>query len=426
MSSITQPPTSTSALPTTLPPGTSTRRTFATTIAEADIPCFNSTAYADSGYDTNRLYSFYVRNAIGFDVDVYFRGGAASLASEACIYRGGPPNSTIRDQAVVNVLQVTVGQIYVVRPTGDNATNLAALVYTPDLSLNADRPWTINSDTLGKVIQRQLSATTTTTTSPTNGSNPSDSGSGASSVPYIVAAVVGALGIFAAIAVIAIIFYRRKKKADKAAADAAKKPEDGSIPMYATGSATLRSNAGDAPGSVSGTYGRNQKNGQRYSILWWQQNQPAIQEEAENGPEPGTRLRVIYPHRRDLEDELMLYPGDAVVMIESYGDGWCLVRVVRSRRQHDGASAVGEEGMMPLGCLDTVPDRSLGRGTGGRQGGAAAKYEDDSYWKKGDEALSPTSSKPAPKNSKRVKSLQRPESIALFQAAGRDISQYYK
>ncbi|KAJ3293092.1 hypothetical protein HDU76_007093, partial [Blyttiomyces sp. JEL0837] len=36
---------------------------------------------------------------------------------------------------------------------------------------------------------------------------------------------------------------------------------------------------------------------------------------------PGSRLRIIHPHIAGLEDEVTLYPGDAVILKETYGDG---------------------------------------------------------------------------------------------------------
>ncbi|KAJ3111201.1 hypothetical protein HDU96_005901 [Phlyctochytrium bullatum] len=73
---------------------------------------------------------------------------------------------------------------------------------------------------------------------------------------------------------------------------------------------------------------------------------------------PGSRLRVIHAHRAELEDELTMYPGDAITLLESYGDGWCLGKVVRSRtldtNPNSDASRVGEEGMLPIACLDIM------------------------------------------------------------------------
>ncbi|KAI8846574.1 hypothetical protein BC829DRAFT_264368 [Chytridium lagenaria] len=117
---------------------------------------------------------------------------------------------------------------------------------------------------------------------------------------------------------------------------------------------------------------------------------------------PGSRLRVIHAHKAELEDELTLYPGDAIVLLESYGDGWCLARCVRSRT-HDpenahiptDASNVGEDGMVPIACLDIMQTARM----------SVAVPEDGLRAKRG-------------------RSLMRPESVAIFAAAGRDLSKY--
>ncbi|KAJ3102244.1 hypothetical protein HDU97_000680 [Phlyctochytrium planicorne] len=126
---------------------------------------------------------------------------------------------------------------------------------------------------------------------------------------------------------------------------------------------------------------------------------------APNAMGPGSRLRVIHAHRAELEDELTMYSGDTVVLLESYGDGWCLARVVRSKT-HDpenahiptDASRVGDDGMIPVACLDIMQTARLSTAPGAL-----------------DKKLDRIS---------RGRSLYRPESMALFQAAGRDISAY--
>ncbi|KAJ3209368.1 hypothetical protein HDU67_006228 [Dinochytrium kinnereticum] len=425
------------------------------TVNAAELPCS-----APSSAERPPTYSFFLRNQANIDIDVYYRNG--------CDFTLGVPG--VRNNARINVLMVYEQQVYVVRPAGDNTTNLAALVFSPELNLSQEKPWSISTDTIGKVITASKIAPTTSAavTTATDGGN----NSSPSSVPYIIAAVVGALGILAAIGVVAFIMYRRRQKNQSSASNYSysyNKKGELSVgsptameanPAGTLGSASLRNgtiNYSSPNGAGTGTYGRDNKQ-QRTSLMWWQTpaNDTASRNNSQQGTltkypeppatpvdtfnaEPGSRLRVIHPHRKDLEDELTLHPGDAVVLIESYGDGWCLARCVRSRRQHEGASAVGEEGMIPTGCLDSVPDRSLGRGgnnTIGRSNNngvgnnatspSLSRYEDDSYW-------TSATSKPgqqegqakAPKSSKRVKSLQRPESMALFQAAGRDISQYY-
>ncbi|KAJ3188126.1 hypothetical protein HK101_009164 [Irineochytrium annulatum] len=113
---------------------------------------------------------------------------------------------------------------------------------------------------------------------------------------------------------------------------------------------------------------------------------------APNAMGPGSKLRVIHSHRAELEDELTMFHGDTVILMESYGDGWCLAKVVRSKREHEGGSRVGEDGMLPVACLDIMN--------------------------------SARASVAIPKKGKRVKSLLRPESVMIFEAAGRDIERY--
>ncbi|KAJ3207743.1 hypothetical protein HDU67_007268 [Dinochytrium kinnereticum] len=118
---------------------------------------------------------------------------------------------------------------------------------------------------------------------------------------------------------------------------------------------------------------------------------------------PGARLRVIHAHRAELEDELTVYPADAIILVESYGDGWCLAKCVRSRTRDaenshvpTDASNVGDCGMIPIACLDIMQKARL----------SVAVPEE------------------MPERVRRGRSLLRPESVAIFAAAGRDLSKY--
>ncbi|KAJ3095995.1 hypothetical protein HDU97_006323 [Phlyctochytrium planicorne] len=433
---------------------------MAQSVPESDIPCSPSIPA-----DNLTPYVFFVKNAASFPVDIYYR--------ELCEYKLGLAG--FNTSAKFFVKNVALGQVYLVRPAGDTKTVLAALVYSPELNLTQEKPWTIGSDTIGKIIMAP---------------KPDGGSGGTNTTPFIIGGVVGFVVICAAVGGILFIMYRRKHSFGSSPTYSYNKKGElnvggqssSSMPDAQLGSASLKQNGTlnypnhtNASFNRNGTMGSNAGTKNRNSLMWWQNDQNQMQNQLQNqkngtigrstnnnspyaapasatlpmppqptspvtngndfNPEPGTRLRVIHPHRRDLEDELCLYPGDAVVMLESYGDGWCLARVVRSRRQHqgNGISAVGDEGMIPVGCLDSVADRSLGRGgkgTIGRDNGnnatspSLSRYEDDTYWTGGKDSI-PREYGNAPKSGKRVKSLQRPESMALFQAAGRDISQYY-
>ncbi|KAI8841372.1 hypothetical protein BC829DRAFT_402462 [Chytridium lagenaria] len=368
---------STSIPSTTASPSTATSGDATTTgrpenlpsILDTEIPC-SPAAFPE------RPYNFSIRNSATFDVDVMYRDG--------CEFKTSPNTGPLRPNSRLNVFFVGPNQVYIVRPAGDNRTILGALVYSADIA----------NDTFGKVISSSKPLTTSAPASTESGS-----------------AVLGAFAFLLLLPSLRFIIHRRRKKAAEAGASTApgygynKKGElsigsptspNDAAPL---GSASLRNNNTlnyTSPNSTSGTLPKS--------------NPTSPTTLADPVIEPGTRLRVIHPHRRDLEDELLLHPGDAVVMIESYGE--------------DGASPVGEEGMIPVGCLDTVPDRSLGRP--GANGTVGRQTNGTHHLCRGSQAGTlPKNTGSAPKNSKRVKSLQRPESVALFQAAGRDISQYY-
>lgn len=120
----------------------------------------------------------------------------------------------------------------------------------------------------------------------------------------------------------------------------------------------------------------------------------------------GARLRVIHAAKAGLEDELTLMPGDAVVLREAYGDGWCLAEVVKSKSGY-GVSSIGTVGMIPVACLD-VMQNDMGSAVGSSMTGG---LEEDMMYDQGGRR-------------KRVQSMLRPESIAMFSASGRDVNQY--
>ncbi|KAJ3024902.1 UNVERIFIED_CONTAM: hypothetical protein HDU68_007662 [Siphonaria sp. JEL0065] len=65
---------------------------------------------------------------------------------------------------------------------------------------------------------------------------------------------------------------------------------------------------------------------------------------------PGSRLRLKHPHTPAMDDELRLNKGDIVEMVEVFEDGWCHARVVMSGLR--GVTRRGDEGMLPVGCLE--------------------------------------------------------------------------
>ncbi|KAI9340828.1 hypothetical protein BDR26DRAFT_339088 [Obelidium mucronatum] len=67
---------------------------------------------------------------------------------------------------------------------------------------------------------------------------------------------------------------------------------------------------------------------------------------------PGSRLRLKHPHTPAMDDELRLNKGDIVEMIEVFEDGWCHAKVVMSGLR--GVTRRGDEGMLPVGCLEIV------------------------------------------------------------------------
>ncbi|KAJ1550057.1 hypothetical protein HK405_001515, partial [Cladochytrium tenue] len=159
---------------------------------------------------------------------------------------------------------------------------------------------------------------------------------------------------------------------------------------------SLSRNFGTLAGSGAG--GMNKMD--YYDITPQQAQQTSLDElPAPNAMGPGSRLRVIHACRAALEDELTLFPGDVVVLNEAYGDGWCLAKVVKSTKQgaEPGASSVGDEGMVPVGCLDVMETARMSMMPGGGDAAGGGR-------------------------TKRVQSMLRPESMALFAAAGRDVS----
>ncbi|KAJ3195237.1 hypothetical protein HK101_000766 [Irineochytrium annulatum] len=393
----------------------------------------------------NNLYTFTIQNSLPYNISAWVQIGCQGKFGSSLAAVTLPDG-----KSSVGVVNATSGQVYFIK---SNDTNLApnqildVLVFAPAFN---GLTWNITTASLGSTL---------------DGNNTGSGGSSPSAVPYIVAAVIGGLGILAAIAVIGYFVYRKKRNGSSISSMFSKfnkkdgmsigTPNNaemsstldpvnrtGTLPPYGSmkrdnessyGSSarltnTIGRNNESSTGTLNknGTYNRSQlapaaQDNKRTSLLWWttpsagaaaaastvsssaagatSPTTPTSPRSKEDIMVPGARLRVIHQHRASLEDELTLSPGDQVVLLESYGDGWCLARVVRSRRAHEGGSKVGEDGMVPVGCLDSA-DRTLTRG----QGSGTTTEE----------------------RSKRVKSLQRPESVALFMAAGRKPEDYYK
>ncbi|KAJ3411072.1 hypothetical protein HDV05_002771 [Chytridiales sp. JEL 0842] len=129
---------------------------------------------------------------------------------------------------------------------------------------------------------------------------------------------------------------------------------------------------------------------------------------------PGSRLKIIHPHQASLEDELTVGRNDKVILQETYGDGWCWVKLASSKQTGPGYSKVGDEGMIPVSCMDIMETARMSVAPGG----FGKEEEAPAWYTEMEQGMR--------KDGKRVKSLLRPESVALFTAAGRDFGKYYE